>query len=906
MILRLNHARILLLLAAGLLVLPACRRGPVSKEDVHDPSDTAVVVAQPIATQDSAAQTLRLTQDILAHRQNTQRDPLVIPLETMRVSLGMRSGGAEDKAAIAKMIEKTPEYIRVKAGDKYSSIETNHRFLASHYNVLEVTLRADRGSRCILSWSSDLEPSVLRNEGVGTPIFADNELHTYRLALDPYNAETWLGTIKSIAFYPSDQPANVEVRELKFLYVPPEGPARVTLDTQTHEALYGTQPPWSFTVPENGRLDVHLGMHPRSWENGRNGEARFIVELDAPDGAHTLADETLSPATVETHRFWLPLDLDLSQYAGQPVTLNLRVDHGETPDSDYAFWGDPMIYSGASNTSATPVVLIVCDTVRADHLSCYGYLRETSPNLDAFAKEAVLFENAISNETWTLPSHGTIFTGLYPKNHGMTANANLPESTVTLPEALRGAGYLTAGYTGFSFWLYPWRGFSHGFDIYNIPDWRFRAVYDTRALLEGWIDNHPVPNLFVFFHNFDAHSKPARQYDGLPYGPDDPSYLHFAKEFDSPPTFEREGRDEVNGEDFMLSVDRGEIEITPDEVAYCIALYDDCIRMVDQNIHAFFDKLKRLGLYDRALIIVTADHGEEFGEHGTYGHGNVYEQSAHVPLLIRFPHGQHGGTRYPHVVQLADLYPTILGVLGVPLPKPVDGQDLSKLLNGGQTPSGKAYVQRMNQKAIRTDDVKLIRNVRGDRYELYDMKTDRAEQNNLYADAKDSVGELQSDLLDFYRVSPEGWHFAYSLADPNWRGDLEVAADSALDTAILTRGWDRQNMILKGRSVIVRMGRDGDDELILRTTDPMTKLVVTVNGESEFSLAVGDAPVQTGTQFTIPLDPSAAEYARPQTDLTGKNVLRIWYVSPAAKRSAAKPLTEDIVEELRALGYTGE
>jgi hypothetical protein len=144
------------------------------------------------------------------------------------------------------------------------------------------------------------------------------------------------------------------------------------------------------------------------------------------------------------------------------------------------------------------------------------------------------------------------------------------------------------------------------------------------------------------------------------------------------------------------------------------------------------------------------------------------------------------------------------------------------------------------------------------------------------------------------------------LADPQWRGDLEVTADSALDTAVLLNASDRQSMILKGRTAVVRMGRSGDDELVLRTTDPLTKLIVNVTAGAEFAVAVGDNDVKTGTEFSIALDPSSEEYPKPGVDVAGKNALRIWYVAPTAKRSAAKTLSEDVVEELRALGYTGD
>ena len=886
--------------------LAGCRRGPISKLYQEDAADSAVVLAKPVSTLDGKSQVFRMTDDMLLRRKQVEREPLSVSLASLRVSVGLRNAGGLEKSELAGYVQRDENSVRIAAGDQFSSVEANLAFRADHYNILEVTMKADAGTRCSMSWSSDLEPSVLHNKGVGTPIFADNQFHTYRIPLDPYTAETWQGQIKSFAFYPSDQPANVEVTALRFLYAAPEAPARVTLEAQTHEALYGTLPPWRLTVPPSGVLDLHLGMLPRAWEDGRTGRARFRVALETGGDRVDLLDETLDPATIEPHRMWIPFAKDLSEYAGQEVALHFTVEPLDQTEADYAFWGDPAVFNKTQESGAVPVVLIVCDTLRADHLSAYGYLRETSPYLDAFAKESVLFENAMAQETWTLPSHGTMFTGLYPKNHGLTANANLPESTVTLAEALRGAGYLTAGYTGFSFWLYPWRGFAHGFDVYNVPDWRFRGIFQTQELVQGWLDNHPVPNQFIFFHNFDVHSKPARQYDGLPYGPDDPAYLHFSKEFTSPPTFEREGREMVNAEDFMLAANRGELTPTHEEVAYCIALYDDCIRMVDQSLHAFFEKLKALGLYDRALIIVTADHGEEFGEHGEYGHGTVYEPSARVPLIIRFPNAQHAGTRYPGVVQLTDLYPTVLSVLGIPLPQPVDGQDLKALLDQTRTPLGKAYIQRMDQRAVRTDALKLIRDVIRGQYELFDMADDTLEQHNLHENPPTPIDALRDDLLAFFQVNQEGWHFAYGSPDPEWRGELEVTADSALDTAILAQGRDRQNMILKGNSIRVIMGRDGRDELILRTTDPSTKLVVTATSKSEWTLATGSQEPQTGTRFTINLDPADGEFPVPVLDPKGKTTLRVWYVPPTAKRSAAKPLSEDVVEELRALGYAGE
>lgn len=192
-------------------------------------------------------------------------------------------------------------------------------------------------------------------------------------------------------------------------------------------------------------------------------------------------------------------------FAGATVDLLLEVDARRAARGDYAVWGNPIVY-GHRETTRTPVILISCDTMRADHLSCYGYVRETSPNLDAFAKEAVLFENAITPETWTLTAHTSMLTGLYPRHHHVNASTNLAETVQTLPETLGKMGIRHRRIHRLS-----------PVDVAierNCP--RIRHVFnagigaanmiETKSLVNAWLASHAAAPFFLFYHNYDLHS----------------------------------------------------------------------------------------------------------------------------------------------------------------------------------------------------------------------------------------------------------------------------------------------------------------------------------------------------------------------------------------------------------------
>ncbi|NUM53741.1 MAG: sulfatase [Candidatus Hydrogenedentes bacterium] len=898
-------------LATGLLVVIAilvsqCRgsAGPTSQAG-------RVVESPGTKTLDGKGAVHRYTTDLFAALRSAERNPYVIPAKSMVVIT--RSGGSSDDPRGPRPTRKEDGklFILASAGVPNVTAMLGLGIRAEDYNELRIRMRVNNGEHCTLTWTTDVEPSSMRSQGLTIPIFSDNEIHSYRVPLGGLTAQSWVGLVKSLVLRPSNLPADVEIESMELGFVAPESPSRITIAAQTHEAAFGSQPPWKLTIPANASLSTYIGLPEDTWANGRSASARFVATMDTDKQKGVLLlDQALTPTTDESHRNWIPFKADLSGFAGQRATIRFTISGVNDKPASPACWGDPRIAAVEPDCAAVPVVLVSCDTLRADHLSCYGHYRETTPNLDALAKEGVLFENAISVETWTLPSHASMFTGLYPKHHGVTPNANLAESTVTLPETLRDAGYVTGGFIGFTFWLYPWRGFSHGFDVYNTPDWRFRKIQETHRFAESWINAVQAPNFFLFLHNFDVHSKPAKQFDGLPYGPEDPKFLHFAKEFANPPSFQRPERDMVDAEAFLNAANAGEVTMTQEEIEYCKALYDDALRMVDASLGEMFESLKKRGLYERALIIVTADHGEEFGEHGTFGHGNVYEPSLHIPMIVKFPNAQFAGTRFKPVVELVDIMPTILDVIGAPAPEGLDGKSMLRMLRSDETPKEQGYSQRFLHKTVRETEWKLIR-TRPETYELYNVSQDPGETNNLADSQPDQVARMRPPLEEFFKVNPQGWHIAFETPAHDYKGTVTISTEDVIESAELLGGQDVTAMNVTDRGVTLNVGkidRAKRDELIVRTVGTSGRMSLTIKSPTDFSVALGDQPVATGKAFRVVLDPAAKAYPQPEvsTDPATGLRFRIWYVQQTGTRSAAQHLSPEAIEELKNLGYTGE
>ncbi len=308
------------------------------------------------------------------------------------------------------------------------------------------------------------------------------------------------------------------------------------------------------------------------------------------------------------------------------------------------------------------LILISVDTLRADHLGCYGYPEDTSPHLDEFASESVQFTKAVSQCSWTLPSHASIFTGMYPSLHGAVSKRRvIARDDLLLGEILRNAGYSTMAFTGGGY-LDPVYGFSRGFNAY-LP---FESMDSDRV----WhaLDDELSEPFFLFLHTYQVHDY---------YVPEDTE-----AEYQKKAGLNYGGIEEIRP--FLVKYMRR--DLTPgaqDTLTYLEGRYDRAIGYLDGQFGSFIDGLNDRGLLDRTIVIVLSDHGEEFGEHHRTHHGGtLFNDQLHVPLLMRLPLNGMGGKKVGEVVELIDVLPTICDLLGVPSPPGINGHSLVPLLRG--------------------------------------------------------------------------------------------------------------------------------------------------------------------------------------------------------------------------------
>lgn len=459
------------------------------------------------------------------------------------------------------------------------------------------------------------------------------------------------------------------------------------------------------------------------------------------------------------------------------------------------------------------VILLVMDSVRAANLSCYGYARPTTPHIDALAREGTLYEKAISVGCWTLPVHATLFTGLYPLNHGVTISRDaLPSSYPTLAAQLKAHGYRTACFSNNPY-IGRATGLGTGFDTleelwtavrprghrrtkmgrlikylegYGAPakpaiamarslqkaramvkrrrNTRDSGAAGTNERIRRWLDHssRAAGPFFMFVNYMECHE---------PYAPPSPYDRKFMPAQYSPWRVARLGTNKNVLAGGSETARRENLEILQ-------ALYDGELNYLDARLGELIADLRRRGLLDNTLLVVTADHGDSLGEHDQIGHRvSLFEQLVHVPLVIRWPERFAAGARVAEQVQLIDLHATLLDAAAVPLGERA-GKGAQSLL--GTAPGRRvAIAENTAPKAhgsilsrmVRTDRYKLIWNS-NQRHELYDLHEDPAESRNLAQSHAETVAQLEQQL-DAWRQSLEA--------------DNIQVAEAEYDEAVLAR-----------------------------------------------------------------------------------------------------------------------
>lgn len=384
------------------------------------------------------------------------------------------------------------------------------------------------------------------------------------------------------------------------------------------------------------------------------------------------------------------------------------------------------------------VLLIVIDTLRADHLGCYGYEKTTSPHIDKFAETGVQFQNVYCQMPTTGPSHASIFTSRYPRNHGVLKNGWILSDTFqTIAEILKQNGYITSAIIS-SFVLSSQFGYSQGFDNYDeeFPKgsstyrgkfWEGRKLegeFDQRADIAtrkaiNWMRQNNKSKFFLWVHYFDPHS---------PYDP--------------PQSYVKD----------LLKKD-----MTP--LNKIVAKYDGEIRFVDDEVGKLLHEVESLGLASNTLIIITSDHGEGLGQHGWMEHGMfLYDEQTRIPLIMKFPNLIPGNGTIDTVIESIDIVPSVLDMLGLEKENGFSGKSFLPTIQGNEPSSPQtAFLERRHYKegkyrnikvrghkfAVRDKYLKYICAPEEGTYELYNLAEDSKELSNLAKESPDIADKLE-------------------------------------------------------------------------------------------------------------------------------------------------------------------
>jgi len=397
------------------------------------------------------------------------------------------------------------------------------------------------------------------------------------------------------------------------------------------------------------------------------------------------------------------------------------------------------------------IVLIVIDTLRADHLSHYGYDRPTARGLDDFAATASLFTDCTSPAPWTVPSVASIMTGLHPARHRLhRLGFTLPEDLLTVAEALQDGGWQTAAIS-FNPAVRPAFDFDQGFDLFEDHRGKFGAYPDVAKmvrLVDAWLSERPSQPFFLYLQPMNVHGPykvPEEARSVLLGYPPGRQFRYFREPMRS---IMRKGR-----LDLREQVDPAYVESLVDQ-------YDTAVRYTTDQVAEILSLLSSKGLFDNTLIIITADHGEELFDHGGFNHGtSMHSELLHVPLYVKMP-GQRNASHISSPVSLLDLFPTILDAAGLRLLHEGDGRSLLPVLDDPFSAAGIDRRSRVYQciwrnhfvgSAISSDRFKLVKidsnyERTSNGWRLYDLESDPGETTDLSEVRREVLERLRQEM----------------------------------------------------------------------------------------------------------------------------------------------------------------
>jgi arylsulfatase A-like enzyme len=574
---------------------------------------------------------------------------------------------------------------------------------------------------------------------------------------------------------------------------------KITFDEYAYNCL--AAPPESafvmeLNIPPQAELEFGYGILNEFKNRVSDQPIQFCVLVEQSGEEEILFDKTIDWKTTKDI---LQEKIDLESFAGKKVRLSFQTSgpragsEGTSSPPVIPVWVNPLIYR-VQETDQTNIILISLDTIRPDHLGCYGYRRNTTPAIDRLAADGILFENSYSTTSWTLPGHVSLLTALACLHHQVYFPLQkMSPEIVTLADILRREQFYCAGFTGGGY-LSETYGFSKGFDSYQEiklhGDQAIRLDEAERLaqMASRWLEDNRDKNFFLFLHTYQPHD---------PYANLSPEGREFLEEDAQ--------WDQVKMEQLFDGRGRFDTHFSEKAKQNIIALYDGEIKYTDTAfVQPILDKLKELGLYEKSMIIITSDHGEEFYDHEAWLHDHsVYNEGIRIPLIVKLPDAEYKGNRIENIVRITDIVPTILDRLRIKThANQFDGTSVFPLVQGKEKTPRTFIIDLalrefdtaptviavnkdhfkfiLNKKISSPYTERLVHNFDGSEIELYNLEKDPEETKNLAANI--AYRELCYELLSAINL-------LYEQANSIGVGRDEVTLDQSLRERLKALGY---------------------------------------------------------------------------------------------------------------------
>jgi choline-sulfatase len=670
----------------------------------------------------------------------------------------------------------------------------------------------------------------------------------------------------------------VDPGQTRWELAPGSGVARGNVEEIAPSSMRGDRRP-AITVRTPATLRFAVSV-PAS------GVFSFAVAARPVGGDYTVRAAVLAPArtavlehTSRAEKAWRDLRVDLARWAGRTVQVELAVEE-RALDLSIAV---PQVL-GPSPARHPSVIVYVIDCLRADHVGAYGSRTGATPRIDALAGSGTVFERAFACGSWTKPAVGCLFTGLYPPSHGARGlDGRLSDEVPVLAEAFQRGGYTTLAWVANPVLDAAGFGYGRGFDSYTelAFKWKGRAVNDVPAdaaeITDGalqWISTHPGQRFLMYLHSLDLH---------FPY----------QRRMPIPPP----------------AIDGSERPVD---------LYDSEIAYNDRELGRLVDGLARQGIADDVVLVVTADHGEEFGEHGTDRHGHtLFNDLLAVPLVVRLPRGADAGRRVAVPVSQTDIPQTALDFAGLPALPAAAGRSLRPEIEGRSPERRAIFAEQLSPQgemlyAVVRDPHKLIRQVLPEPREmLFDIRRDMAERNDLAGAAPDIVRELRGLLSPFVESAQWGYHLVASAPAEQATVHFTVNVEGGTVTEavrLYSRTGDRLQVEPGRGGLTYRFTGRGASarHLVLRPdppTAPLTLQLRVEKGPAMRAIAGDGSRLEPSRSGALRLDASTLPAQRgPAPGDPAPGTVRVTY-RRALAASATAPIDPELREKMRALGY---